>query len=91
MALSGDETTFNAAVDTFWAAWKTYLDTLSAGDEVRIVFPKTGIEGSSFPGFDPTQGFRVLTFKDETGLYPHKVGDAMPLFWKVTNGAGETS
>ena len=88
MALSAAEGTFNAAAATFWAAWKTYLDTLSTGATVRVCFPSYSEDGTNFPEFDPTQGQDSFEFRNVTSEYPHQVNGKI-LFFKVTNAAGD--
>jgi hypothetical protein len=97
MALGTEEATFNAAVDTLMAAWETMTDALDANEVTRIVWvaSKKGDLGA-----DSTQGVDTNALFDFARQYYWKnnpdtanstaleVG-GKPLFFKVTNAAGD--
>jgi len=97
LALGTEEATFNAAVDTLMAAWETMVDALSDGEETRIVWvqsKKGDNAGDTTAGADTTATFdfgRQYYWNnnpDTTGDVPLEIG-GKPLFWKVTNAAGD--
>lgn len=62
MALTAAAATFNAAVDTLIAAWETYVDTLSTGDDVPLVPVCRGNGGTTT--FNPTLQSTVASGTD---------------------------
>lgn len=72
MALNAAQNTFNVAVDTFIAAWETYVDTLSTGDEIILVPVCRGSGGTTT--FNPTRESTVAasTNADPAGS-PYKL------------------
>jgi hypothetical protein len=100
MALAAAAATFNAAMQTLIDAWETYHDTLSAGDVTQVAFFQ-GYKGDGFAGrhgdADGTlpidtlgRKFRVEYTVDVTGDVPWIAGKH-PLFWLITNDAGDIS
>ena len=97
MAVGTEEATFNAAVDTLIDAWITMVDALSAAEVTQIVWVESK-KGDNAE--DSTQGARTTTtydmgrrsfwanIVDTTGDVPLEI-DGKPLFWKVTNAAGD--
>jgi hypothetical protein len=101
MALASEEATFNGAVDTFIAAFETYCDALSAGEEVRIVWMESkrgdnasdtklgnADDATQLSKFDLGRQFYFSYTPDVTGDVPFEVG-GKPLFFKITNAAGD--
>ena len=95
MALSAEEGTFNAAVDTLMAAWETLIDTHAANEVTQIVWvnsKKGDNEGDSTQGADTTatydfgKRYYATNNPNTTGDVPLEIG-GKPLFWKVTNAA----
>jgi len=97
MAVGTEEATFNAAVDTFMAAWETMVDALDANEETQIVWIRSKCGDNES---DTTQGSDATAIFDFSRRYfwandvdtssdsPFEIG-GKPLFWKVTNAAGE--
>lgn len=106
MALGTEEATFNAAVDTLIAAWETVLDAMSANEEFRVVFMKrqldadhTATTGNGLQGLDSALGAADWDFgkqyiarntPDVTDSFKVSIG-GRPLFFKITNAAGDLS
>jgi hypothetical protein len=101
MALSAAANTLNTAVDTLEAAFSTYIDTLSANDEVQIAFVKSkygdnanntkwgDADGATQKTrFDTGRKFRFTVNPDAAGDIPLEIA-GRPLFFKVTNDAGD--
>jgi hypothetical protein len=101
MALGTEEATFNGTVDTFIAAWETFVDALDAAEEVRIVWmaSKRGDNADSstvgnaddatqLAKFDLGRQYYFSNSPDVTGDVPFEVG-GKPLFFKITNAAGD--
>lgn len=98
MALAAEEATFNAAVDTLLAAWETLIDTgLAANEKIQIVKLKRRSTNASADrlGVDSAQeydfGKKFIGFNtpDVTDSFMISVGASGPLFFKVTNDAGD--
>lgn len=99
MALGTEEATFNVAVDTFMAAWETMTDALAANEVTRIVWvaSKFGdLAADSTQGVDTNAVFnfgRQYYWKNNpntTDSAALEVG-GKPLFFKITNAAGDLS
>lgn len=97
MAVGTEEATFNAAVDTLIVAWEAFVDAMDANEETQIVWvasKKGDNEGDSTQGSDATIVFdfgRKYYWKNNpntTDDMPFEIG-GNPLFWKITNAAGE--
>lgn len=99
MALGSDEATFNAAVDTLWAAWETFYDTLSANEEIQICFVRSksgslaadstqGTDASDSAKFDTGRKYYWTNNPNTADNGPLEIA-GIPLFWKVTNAAGD--
>ena len=97
MALATAEATLNAAVDTFKAAVEAFTDTLDADEEIRIVWvdsKKGDLAADSTQGVDTNALYdfgRQFYWKnnpDTTDSTVLEIG-GRPLFWKVTNAAGD--
>ena len=104
MALGTEEATFNTAVDVFMAAWETMIDDgLAANEDIKIVWVNSryGDNASdSTQGSDATAVFgtadgdpkgRVFHWRnnpDTANDAPLEIG-GRPLFFKVTNTAGD--
>ncbi len=104
MALGAEEATFNAAVDTLIAAWEVVLDAMSANEEFQIVFMKRqldadhsattgnatrGLDGSlGAPDWDMGRRFIARNTPDVTDSFIVSIGER-PLFFKITNAAGD--
>ena len=97
MALGTEEATYNAAVDTLIAAWVTVVDAMAASEETQIVFMRSkkgdspGNSSYGAPGagvYDFNKKYYVKNFPDVTGDTPLEVAN-IPLFWKITNLAGD--
>lgn len=99
MALGTEEAAFNVAVDAAMDAWETMIDDgLGASEVTRItwVMSRYGDNAS-----DSTQGSDATAVFDPTGRVhywtnnPNTTGDTpfeiggRPLFFKVTNAAGD--
>lgn len=101
MALNSNQAVLNAAVDTLMAAWETYIETLSGGEQLLLV-PCEGSKGdanNSHWGSDATAVFngngvrhilKVTESTSDPGDIPLQAGKH-PLFWKITNAAGDLS
>jgi hypothetical protein len=99
MALASDEATFNAAVDTLTTAWEAFTDAIAANEEIRIVFcakhSGTTPGNSDMSGdltaitYDLGRQYYVKNNPDNTddNCFLHAGGH--PLFWKLTNAAGD--
>lgn len=99
MALAAEEATFNAAVDTLMAAWETLIDANAANEEHMIVWvesKKGDNAGDSTMGEDTNATFDFgrlyywINNPDTTNDVPLEIG-GRPLFFKVTNAAGDLS
>jgi len=101
MSLATEEATFNTAVDDLIAAWETLIDANSANEQMQIAFvrSKTGDnannskwgdadDATQLTKFDTGRKFFFKINPDVTGDVPLEVG-GRPLFWKVTNDAGD--
>lgn len=104
MALGTEEATFNTAVDVFMAAWETMIDDgLAANEDIKIVWQSSrygdnasdGTQGSDATAvFDTADGApkgRVFHWRnnpDTASDAPFEIG-GRPLFFKVTNAAGD--
>ena len=99
MAIGTEEATFNAAVDTLLAAWATLIDANTGlTEKMNICWVKSkkgynpdnakwGEDGNAlFDSFGPKAYFYINP--DVTGDVPFEVG-GKPLFFKVTNDAGD--
>ena len=100
MALGTEEATFNAAVDTLMAAWNVLIDVNSANERMQICWVKSqkgDNANNSKWGADTTATFNSLGPKDYFIINPDVTDDVplevggKPLFWKVTNDAGDLS
>lgn len=99
MALESEENTFNVAVDVLMAAWEALIDTHSANEVTRIVWvaSKFGdLAADSTQGVDTNAVFnfgRQYYWKNNpntTDSAALEVG-GKPLFFKITNAAGDLS
>ena len=97
MALGTEEATFNAAVDTFMAAWETVVDALGADEVTRIVWvesTKGDLAADSTQGIDTNATFdfgRQYYWNNNPNTAdsaPLQVG-GKALFFKITNAAGD--
>ncbi|MCP4898897.1 MAG: hypothetical protein GY906_18145 [bacterium] len=97
MALSTDEATFNAAVDTLMAALETLTDALAANEEIRIVWVDSkrgdlaadthqGVDTNAL--FDMGRQFYWHNNPNTTNSTVLEIG-GRPLFFKITNAAGD--
>ena len=101
MALGSDEATFNAAVDTLIDAWITYVNTLSSNEQVRVVWGYTDKGSTTGEGhmgsatslknaFNMGPQFYFKNNPDTLSNAPNSVA-GRPLFFKITNAAGDLS
>ena len=101
MAVGTEEATFNAAVDTLIAAFETLVDHMSANEVNQICWISSlqGDNANNFKWGDADSATQLARFDtgrksrfkvnpDVTGDIPLEVG-GRPLFWKITNDAGE--
>ena len=103
MALSAAEATLNTASDTFMAAWVTYTNTLALDATTQIVFANINkgdnannskyhdLAANKSAFFDARPGGvreRVKNNPDVTGTASLSAG-GKPLFFKITNDAGD--
>jgi hypothetical protein len=101
MALGTEEATFNAAVDTLIAAFETMVDALDPDEVVQICWIKSlsGDNPNNSKWGDADSATQLAKFNtgvkdrfsnnpDVTGDVPLEVG-GKPLFFKVTNDAGD--
>ena len=97
MALAAEEATFNAAVDTLLAAWEVVLDAMSADEKLQIVKLKARSTNTTADrlGVDSAQeydfGKKFIGFNtpDVADSFKISVGASGPLFFKITNDAGD--
>jgi hypothetical protein len=100
MALGTEEAAFNALVDAFMDDWETLIDTgLADGEETRIVWvaskrgdnPSDSQQGSDTTAvFDMGRQFYWHNNPDTAADVPLEIG-GRPLFFKITNAAGDLS
>jgi len=104
MALGADEATFNAAVDTLWAAWEAVMDTMSAKEEFPICWVRSrkshslsaanaetyGDDATDTGMFDTSIKHWHKYMPDIDDQNPLEIG-GKPLFFKITNLAGDLS
>lgn len=97
MAVGTEEATYNAAVDVLIVAWEAMVDALAANEETQIVWVASKLgdnPGDSAQGSDATIAFdfgRRFYWRNDintTDDMPFEIG-GKPLFWKVTNAAGD--
>jgi hypothetical protein len=97
MALGTEEATYNAAVDTLMAAWQTMIDAGAGAEVWQIVWveSKKGDNAEdSTQGADTTATYDFgrryfwANIVDTAGDIPLEIG-GKPLFFKVTNAAGD--
>lgn len=99
MAVGTEEATFNAAVDTLTTAWEAFTDHIGANEIVPIIFCQIH-KGTTPNNSDMSGDGAAITY--DTGRYfylknnPDNTDDncflhagGRPLFWKITNAAGE--
>jgi hypothetical protein len=99
MAVGAEEATFNAAVDTLTTAWEAFTDHIGANEEIRIVFCQK--HRGSTPGNSDMSGDGAAILYDHGRVFytknnPDNTDDncflhvgGIPLFWKLSNAAGD--
>lgn len=102
MALSAAQATLLAAAKTYLTAWETYIDTLSAGDEIRIC----GIDVGNSANGDRMRtlavasatatGDKVVNIRHiddgETQIqFPNPGWEVLPLAYFATNADNDTA
>ena len=100
MALGTEEATFNAAVDTLVDAWVTVVAALASAEKTKVVFcnprgggnaadERLGSAAEIKATFDATQWVHEWqNTPDATTDVPLSL-DGHPLFFKITNAAGD--
>lgn len=93
MALSTEAAAVNTAVDTLVAAWKAYLDTLTAGDRIYLVGVNNNeAMGASAPTFSVNGTMRRVQIWKGTAQYFYRLEgektELKDLFFKVTDADG---
>lgn len=97
--LTTEAATFNTAVDTLMAALDTYIASLSGGETIAFV-PVERLKGSAtdsrfgidtgalFKGNGVRHYLKITNSTTSPVDIPLAVG-SKPLFWKLTNSAGD--
>lgn len=98
MALGSEEADFNAGVDALHVLWEAMVDALDANEQIRITWQMSRYGDNAS---DSTQGSDATAVFDPTGrVYywsnnpnttddmPFEIG-GRPLFFKITNAAGD--
>ena len=97
MALATDEATFNTAVDVFMAAWEAFTDAIGANEVIQIVWVqsrKGDLAADSTQGVDTNATFDLgrrhyWNNNPDTANSTVFEINGKPLFFKVTNAAGD--
>jgi len=97
MALATEEAAINTAVDVFMDAWETFTDHIAANEEIRIVWvsPNSGdLAADSHQGVDTNAVFdfgRQYYWSNNPNTAASTILSigGKPLFFKVTNAAGD--
>ena len=97
MALSAEENAFNDGVDALQVLWEAMVDAMAGDAEVRIVWAASkygDLAADSTQGADDTllydfgRQYYWRNNPNTTNSMPHEIG-GRPLFFKITNAAGE--
>jgi hypothetical protein len=95
MALSAEQAAVNSAMDDLVTAYAAFINSLNAGDEIQVCYQrsKTGSAGkygnASNTAYETGRKYREKLVYAATATVPMEAGDSGPLFWKVTNDAGD--